>query len=58
MTEVRIPAKEAFCKITLPHDWAIDMHLDEEMDQGAAQGFRNRWGIGCYRNWVVLSEKK
>lgn len=41
--------EESFHPVELPHDWAIDLPFDRDMEQGEAQGFRNRFGIGWYR---------
>lgn len=58
LSRAEIPPREFFHKVELPHDWAVHMPFDAEMEQGAAQGFRNRWGIGWYRKWLTLEEKK
>lgn len=50
--------KQKMKKINLPHDWAITAPIDKDMDEGAAQGFRNRWNIGWYRKIYKLKEKK
>ena len=38
--------EESFHPVELPHDWAIDLPFDRDMEQGEAQGFRNRFGVG------------
>ncbi|MDL2302408.1 DUF4982 domain-containing protein [Lachnospiraceae bacterium OttesenSCG-928-D06] len=45
-------------KIELPHDWAISMPFNREMDQGEQQGFRDRWGIGWYKRTIHLEKKQ
>ncbi|WP_099467200.1 glycoside hydrolase family 2 TIM barrel-domain containing protein [Konateibacter massiliensis] len=50
--------EQNFKPITLPHDWAINAPFHKEMKQGAAQGYRERWGKGWYRKKVKLSKKK
>lgn len=52
------PEEKNYRKIWLPHDWAITAPVSENMKQGAAQGFRDRWGIGWYRRTLTLSEIK
>ena len=47
-----------FSEVELPHDWAITGPFKKDMEQGEAQGFRDRWGIGWYRKKLELSEKK
>lgn len=42
--------------VVLPHDWAATAPFDTEMEQGAAQGYRNRWGIGWYRTRLTVTE--
>ncbi len=56
--KVTIPPQERFRKVELPHDWAVDMPFNAEMEQGAAQGFRDRWGIGWYIKKLTLEEKR
>ncbi|MDO4338697.1 MAG: glycoside hydrolase family 2 TIM barrel-domain containing protein [Eubacteriales bacterium] len=48
----------AFELIDLPHDWAISAPFCKTMEQGEAQGFRDRWGVGWYLKKVTLDEKK
>lgn len=50
--------EENFCKVSLPHDWAVYAPFNKTMDQGEAQGFRDRWGIGWYRRDYFLDEKE
>lgn len=52
------PLEENYRKIFLPHDWAVSAPFNRNMDQGGAQGFRDRWGIGWYRRKLELQEKK
>lgn len=52
-----LPENLKFESINLPHDWAVNMPFDKNMEQGAAQGFRERWGIGWYRKELQLKEK-
>lgn len=52
------PDEENFQSVLLPHDWAIEAPFHREMDQGAAQGFRDRWGKGWYRKSVNLIKKR
>jgi len=56
--ELVIPEGLNFQPVALPHDWAVNMPFDKNMEQGAPQGFRNRWGIGWYRKDLEVSEKK
>lgn len=42
--------------VDLPHDWAIDMPFDENMQQGGAQGFRNRFSKGSYRKSIHIEK--
>lgn len=53
-----LPEKIPFKTVNLPHDWAVTMPFDKDMEQGAAQGFRDRWGIGWYRKEIEILEKK
>ena len=36
--------KKGYRPVTLPHDWAISAPFCRDMDQGEAQGFRDRFG--------------
>lgn len=47
-----------FRPVKLPHDWAITAPFDKNMEQGEAQGFRHRWGIGWYRRTYHVKEKR
>ncbi|MCD8326415.1 MAG: DUF4982 domain-containing protein [Lachnospiraceae bacterium] len=49
---------ESLCysPVTLPHDWQIASPYNRDMEQGAAQGYFDRWGIGWYRREFVLEE--
>lgn len=44
-------------QVRLPHDWAIEAPINRYMDEGLAQGFRDRWGIGWYEKAFMLDEK-
>lgn len=48
------PQDQNFAPIQLPHDWAIYAPINTNMKQGAAQGFRDRWGIGWYKKKLVI----
>ena len=48
----------SFSPVDLSHDWAVSCPFNKEMDDGAPQGFRDRWGIGWYKKTVTLEEKK
>lgn len=50
--------EEKFVEVSLPHDWAITAPFDRNMEQGEAQGFRKRWGIGWYKRSYYLKEKR
>lgn len=50
--------KKGYRPVTLPHDWAISAPFCRDMDQGEAQGFRDRFGIGWYRRSLRLEEKR
>jgi beta-galactosidase len=52
------PQDENFKAVMLPHDWAISAPINRNMEQGAPQGFRDRWGIGWYRRNIVFEEIK
>lgn len=45
-------------EVHIPHDWAVSVPFRREMEQGAAQGFRDRWGVGWYRCEIFLEEKQ
>ena len=47
-----------FQPVRLPHDWAINRPFDKTMEEGASQGYRNRYGIGWYRKMLMLEEKR
>lgn len=47
-----------FINVDLPHDWAVSRPFNKAMDQGGAQGFRDRWGIGWYKKILHIKEKK
>ncbi|WP_276949204.1 glycoside hydrolase family 2 protein [Acetatifactor muris] len=53
-----IPEGLVFQKVDLPHDWAVDMPFNRDMEGGRSQGFQDRWGIGWYRKNIYLQEKK
>lgn len=46
--------KLAYVPVTLPHDWAIACPVNRQMEQGEAQGYIDRWGIGWYRRGLRL----
>ena len=50
--------EKRFAPVDLPHDWAITAPIRKNMEQGEAQGFRDRWGIGWYRKKIMLDAKK
>lgn len=50
--------ENSFRAVSLPHDWAISAPFDKSMDEGEAQGFRNRWGVGWYRKSYYLDKVK
>ncbi len=50
------PEDQNFTPVTLPHDWVIKVPVNIEAEQGEAQGFRDRWGIGWYRRKLILNE--
>lgn len=50
--------KKGYRPVTLPHDWAISAPFCRDMDQGEAQGFRDRFGIGWYRRGPFGWRKK
>jgi len=52
------PEDQNFKPVVLPHDWAISAPIKRDMQQGEAQGFRDRWGIGWYRRKLLLEEVK
>lgn len=44
--------------VTLPHDWVIHSPFNRNMEQGEAQGFRDRWGTGWYKRSLWIQEKE
>ena len=52
---LRDSREENFHPVELPHDWAINLPFERNMEQGEAQGFRNRFGVGWYRCTFELS---
>ena len=52
------PGELCFETVDLPHDWAISAPVRKNMEQGEAQGFCDRWGVGWYLRAVELEEKK
>ena len=50
------PEAGNFRPVSLPHDWAIEAPIRKDMEQGSAQAFRDRWGVGWYRKIQVLAE--
>lgn len=55
---LKAPEDQNFKPVNLPHDWAINAPIKKDMKQGAAQGFRDRWGIGWYRRKLTLEKIK
>ncbi len=52
------PEEEDFKEIILPHDWAVNAPFNKEMEQGDAQGYRDRWGMGWYRKKIFVDKKQ
>ena len=46
--------EKRFAPVDLPHDWAITAPIRKNMEQGEAQGFRDRWGIGWYLSLIHI----
>ena len=44
-------------EVELPHDWAIERPVKEDMPGGGEQAFRDRWGIGWYRRTFHMDER-
>ena len=36
--------ERAYHAVELPHDWAVDAPFCPEIEGGASQGYRDRWG--------------
>ncbi|MCM1065099.1 MAG: DUF4982 domain-containing protein [Eubacterium sp.] len=53
-----LPEGLVFQVVDLPHDWAVGRPFSREMEEGASQGFRDRWGVGWYRKTLTLADKK
>ena len=53
-----LPPDSDFRSVKLPHDWAVAAPFNRGMEQGAPQGYRDRWGIGWYRRKLEIEEKK
>lgn len=49
--------KRIYRQVTLPHDWMITRPFHRNMEQGEAQGFRDRWGIGWYKRMLLLKKQ-
>lgn len=49
--------EQAFLPVRIPHDWAVNTAFDRNMEEGEAQGFRSRFGIGWYRRELTISGK-
>lgn len=49
--------EQAFRAVRLPHDWAVGTAFDRDMEEGASQGYRSRFGIGWYRRKLILAQK-
>lgn len=47
-----------YTAVSIPHDWAVDAPFRQNMEQGAAQGFRDRWDVGWYRCSLFLEKKR
>lgn len=45
-----------YIPVILPHDWVISSPFNKHMEQGEAQGFRDRWGTGWYRKSFLMEE--
>ena len=52
------PVDKNFRPVRLPHDWAISAPINKNMEQGAAQGFLDRWGVGWYRRKLDVTSIK
>lgn len=50
------PETGNFHPVNLPHDWAIDAPIKKDVEQGGAQAFRDRWGVGWYRKIQGMEE--
>lgn len=49
--------EECYRAVTLPHDWAVELPYDKDMEEGEAQGFHQRFGFGWYRRKLILEHK-
>lgn len=49
--------ERAYHAVELPHDWAVDAPFCPEIEGGASQGYRDRWGIGWYRKRFQAAKK-
>lgn len=45
-----------YTSVNLPHDWVISSPFNRNMEQGEAQGFRDRWGTGWYKKTIEIPE--
>lgn len=52
------PLETNYNPVHLPHDWVIHSSISENMEQGAAQGYRERLGTGWYRQSLDIENKK
>lgn len=52
------PEEGSFAPVRLPHDWAVHAPVNRGMEQGEAQGFLDRWGVGWYRRKLELAKVK
>ena len=43
--------------VELPHDWVVDAPFRPEIEGGASQGYRDRWGTGWYRKRFQVDQK-
>lgn len=50
--------EKRFRPVLLPHDWAVEAPFCKEMEEGEAQGYRDRFHVGWYRKSLRLDEKK
>ena len=48
---------EAFRPVRIPHDWAMDGAVQENVPRGESQGFFNRRGIGWYRRQLSIRKE-
>lgn len=58
LSKEKQPEEDCYRPVAIPHDWVIAEPFDREMEQGGAQGFRRRTGIGWYRKSFSLKKKE